>query len=136
MTNRRARAARRCGHTFRYPLAEGFLLGEMQDRRSVRTVKMRGPAGLSLAAAAAVPGRGRCRPEGGGARSRRWRGMEWPVQREDGPGAGNRPLGSRRKPYPRKQPMAGRYSQEAIWFRAGMFFMIQSGANGLLGPCQ
>lgn len=63
MTNRRARAARRCGHTFRYPLAEGFLLGEMQDRRSVRTVKMRGPAGLSLAAAAAVPGRGRCRPE-------------------------------------------------------------------------
>lgn len=83
MTNRRARAARRCGHTFRYPLAEGFLLGEMQDRRSVRTVKMRGPAGLSLAAAAAVPGRGRCRPEGGGARSRRWRGMEWPVHRRD-----------------------------------------------------
>lgn len=35
----------------------------MQDRRSVRTVKMRGPGGLSLAAAAAVPGRGRCRPE-------------------------------------------------------------------------
>lgn len=68
----------------------------MQDRRSVRTVKMRGPGGLSLAAAAAVPGRGRCRPEVAlaDAVGVEWNGMAGAVQREDGPGAGNRPLGT------------------------------------------